>query len=386
MICTKYFIDELVKREVRLFSGIPCSYLKPLINEVITREDVCYVTASSEGEAVAILSGAWLGGKSAAVICQNSGLGNMVNPLTSFNIPFGIPILLFITWRGKPGEIDEPQHELIGEITTNLLDLMGITWSFFPKSNAEIPHCLDVALLTIKELSKPYAFILEKDSFIEPKLKQELNHSIDYYNIIDRNQNPRREDVLRAVLEHIPNDFPIITTTGKTGRELYSLQDRNNHLYCVGSMGYANAVAHGLALVFAKSVFVIDGDGAAIMHLGNLTSIGAGQAHNLVHIILDNGTYDSTGGQRTVSQSVDFIMIAKNCGYKQVTHCVSLNGFIVAIKEALKGKDRGPRLIYLRIYSGFTKKLGRPSVKPYTVARRLRTFIKRTFEKTPVVE
>jgi len=375
MICTKYFIDELVKREVHLFSGVPCSYLTPLINEVIKREDVHYVTASSEGEALAISSGAWLGGKSAAIMCQNSGLGNMINPLTSFNAPFGIPVLLFITWRGKPGEIDEPQHEVMGKITTRLLDLMDITWSLFPRNNTEIPYCLDVALSTIKELNKPYAFILEKDSFIESELKQEPKHSTDY-KIIEKNQNPRREDVLRTVLEHVPNDFPIIATTGKTGRELYTLQDRNNQLYCVGSMGYANAVAHGLALAFKKLVFVIDGDGAAIMHLGNLTSIGAGQVHNLVHIILDNGTYDSTGGQRTVSQFIDFSVIAKNCGYKQTIHCLSLNEFILAIKETIKGKERGPRLIYLKISSGSMKQLGRPSVTPYTVARRLRNFIK----------
>ena len=369
MISSKYFIDELVKRGIKLFSGVPCSYLTPLIDEVIAREDSQYVIASNEGEALSIASGAWLGGKKAAVMCQNSGLGNMVNPLTSLNFPFGIPILLFITWRGKPGEIDEPQHDLMGKITTGLLDLMGIEWQVLPRDQNEIPSALDDALLRSTKSNYPYAFILEKDHFSTEKKLESTNMK----NNLTENSVPKREDVLRGLLDHVSDDAAIIATTGKTGRELYTLSDRGNHLYCVGSMGYANALAHGLSLTSNKTVFVIDGDGAAIMHLGNLATIGANRSRNLVHIIVDNGSYDSTGGQSTVSSSINFTDIAKSCGYKQSIYCLSMIQFISAIKNCTS--NDGPLLIYIKINNGSMKQLGRPSIRPYDVARRLRTFI-----------
>ncbi|MBA2652725.1 MAG: phosphonopyruvate decarboxylase [Tatlockia sp.] len=370
MVCPEYFTSELINRGVQHFSGIPCSYLTPLINVVIERNDTHYVVASSEGEALAIASGMWLGGKMSVVMSQNSGFGNMINPLTSLSAPFGIPILLLITWRGRPGEKDEPQHEVMGKIMIELLDLLGIKWAFFPKNNSEIPTSLDIAFEEMKNSHKPYAFILEKESFSnENGAKQNSTLAPTHRTF------PSREDVLEVLLEHIPKQSPVIVTTGKSGRELHDLQDQENHFYCVGSMGYANAIAHGLALTAAnKNVYVIDGDGAALMHLGNLTSIGAGCVGNLVHIILDNGSYDSTGGQPTVSPSIDFISIAKGAGYKKTRHCSSLDEFIDEIK-AVAEEPNGPVLIHIQISNGSMQKLGRPSITPYEVARRLQNFM-----------
>lgn len=364
MICPKYFTNELVNRGVSFFSGVPCSYLTPLINEVIASEQTNYVIASSEGDALGMAAGAWLSGKHSVVLCQNSGLGNMINPLTSLNAPFDIPVLLLITWRGKPGEPDEPQHEMMGQITTSLLDLMGIKWSYFPDNEADVLKILDTAFVSMQKLNRPYALILHKDSFstsdAEPMVQV---NEISY---------PRREEALAAILNYVPEFSPIIATTGKTGRELYTLRDHAKHLYCVGSMGYANSIAHGLALNIKEKVFVIDGDGSAIMHLGNFTSIGGSGVSNLVHIVLDNGVHDSTGGQATVSSSIDFSGVAQSVGYKKQIFCSSLADLNSALDSL---NTNGPILIHLKIRSGSMKQLGRPTIKPNMVARRLRHYV-----------
>ncbi|WP_100551360.1 phosphonopyruvate decarboxylase [Caedibacter taeniospiralis] len=365
MICPEYFTNALIDRGVQFFTGVPCSYLTPLINEVIATEVTDYVIASSEGDALAMASGAWLAGKLGLVMCQNSGLGNMINPLTSLNAPFNIPVLLLITWRGKPGEPDEPQHEVMGKITTGLLDLMGIQWSYFPETEAEVLASLDKAMSVMGNAHCPYALILQKDSFKTGKPAPK---------VVEDAHLPTREEVLSTFLKSLPDEVSVIATTGKTGRELYTLQDHSKHFYCVGSMGYANALAHGVALNSKKPVFVIDGDGAAIMHLGNLTSIGASAPSNLVHVILDNGTYDSTGAQATVSEYVDFAALAKSLGYKKQFRCSSLRDFSNALKTVDSG---GPALIHLKIKSGSMKNLGRPAVKPHEIARRLRQHIQK---------
>jgi phosphonopyruvate decarboxylase len=366
MIRPDYFVDQLRARRIGLFTGVPCSYLTPVIDEVIARDETRYVVASSEGEALAMASGAWLGGKLGVVMCQNSGLGNMVNPLTSLNAPFGIPVLLLVTWRGKPGTVDEPQHEIMGRMTTALLDLMGIPWSLLPGDEEEIPASLEKAISTMSATERPYALILSGDSFCRPADKAQGPAPQEPA------AHPTRSAALEAFLSVVPADAAVIATTGKSGRELFTLQDSPRHLYCVGSMGYANALAHGLALASERQVFVIDGDGAALMHLGNLSSIGATQPRNLVHIVLDNGTYDSTGGQPTVSKSVDFAKVALASGYARGVSCSSLKDFVAEVASPPSG---GPTLIHLKIRPGSMKQLGRPVVTPHSVARRLRGFI-----------
>lgn len=366
MVSAKYFLNKLIENNIQFFSGVPCSYLTPLINE-ITHESgdfsalPQYIPASSEGDALAMASGAWLSGKMSAVMCQNSGLGNMVNPLTSLNTPFQIPVLLLITWRGYPGEKDEPQHELMGKITPQLLDLMQIPWSFFPVTEKEIEMVLNKALDYMNIFQMPYALLLKKNSFLEQK--KLLPNKTNY---------PRREEALKRILDIIPETFPIIATTGKTGRELYTLKDRANHLYCVGSMGYANALGHGIALNTTKKVIIIDGDGAAIMHLGNLVSIGATATPNLVHIVLDNHAYDSTGAQPTVSKKIHFSKIAEGAGYKKIYNCSSLMELDSAIRESLIDSTKEPVFIHCLIQTGSMEKLGRPAKLPKEVARRLR--------------
>ncbi|MEE9301204.1 MAG: thiamine pyrophosphate-binding protein, partial [Alphaproteobacteria bacterium] len=162
MIPADSFLEPARARGFDFFTGVPCSFLTPIINRVIGEPGLRYVGATSEGEAVAIAAGAWLAGRKTVVMCQNSGLGNMVNPLTSLNHPFRIPTLLIVTWRGQPGLVDEPQHELMGRICSDLLEEMLIPHALFPKSEGEVGPALDEAERLLAESSLPFAFIMEK--------------------------------------------------------------------------------------------------------------------------------------------------------------------------------------------------------------------------------
>lgn len=363
MIASNYFADQLIGQGFKFFCGVPCSFLTALTNEVLERDDARYFSASSEGEALAMATGAGLAGELGVVMCQNSGLGNMVNPLTSLNEPFKMPVLLITTWRGEPGIPDEPQHRQMGDITPDLLNLLGIEWMTLPTEPEQIHSVIQQAKSRMLETQKPFALIVQK-GVLSPANKKPADKITCTL--------PTRMSVLSTLTHLIPANAPVIATTGKTGRELFTVADKDQHLYCVGSMGYANALAHGLALSTKQTVFVLDGDGAAIMHLGNFATIGAYGTQNLVHILLDNGTYDSTGGQPTVSTSIDFVALAKAAGYQTMESCQSIDE-IPAAFEAFK--QPGPHLLHIRIQPGSMKNLGRPTITPDQVAQRLRTFL-----------
>ena len=376
MIEADAFLDPARERGYSFYTGVPCSFLTPIINRVISARDINYVGAASEGEAVAIAAGAWLAGRRTVVMCQNSGLGNTVNPLTSLNFPFRIPTLLVVTWRGQPGLTDEPQHELMGTITGRLLEAMQIGHCAFPKVEGEILEALDAADAAMAETDLPYAFIMEKDSVGDDGLEQPeptarpAGAGTDY--CVGGGRLARIE-VLERFLALVPEAAAVIATTGKCGRELFTLADRRQQLYQVGSMGGASAMGLGVALNVTRPVIVIDGDGAALMKLGNMATVGAQAPENLLHIILDNGVHDSTGGQATVSASVRFTEVALGCGYARAAVCDDLDGFERALSEALASV--GPALIHMRIAPGSIANLGRPTVKPAEVARRFRDFL-----------
>jgi phosphonopyruvate decarboxylase len=184
---------------------------------------------------------------------------------------------------------------------------------------------------------------------------------------------PTRAAVLERFLGLVPSDAAVIATTGKCGRELFTLDDREQHLYLVGSMGGASAVGLGLALNTPRPVVVLDGDGAALMKLGNLATIGAYAPRNLIHVVLDNGVHDSTGGQPTVSSNVDFSAVAGAVGYPSAWHSDGLDGFERAFSVALG--QVGPHFIHVKIAPGSMDNLGRPTVKPHDVARRFKEFV-----------
>jgi phosphonopyruvate decarboxylase len=378
MISADSFVDAAISNGFSFFTGVPCSYLSPLINRVISRRDTKYVGATSEGEAVAIAAGAWLGGRQTVVMCQNSGLGNAINPLTSLNHPFRIPTLLVTTWRGRPGEEDEPQHVLMGRITEDLLKLINVPVVPFPKHISEIGPSLENARKQMTASGLPFAMIMSRDEVQPSALEERESGSLQQkrrpcIDLRTRNAEVTRYAALERILAAVPDDAAIVATTGKCGRELFTLQDREQHIYQVGSMGAASAMALGVALNTRRRVVVIDGDGAALMKLGNFATIGARSPRNLVHVILDNGVHDSTGGQATVSGNVDFAAVALSCGYRQAWRCNDLEGFEKAFRQALEAE--GPVMVHMRISPGSMKNLGRPTLPPWEVALRFKEFL-----------
>jgi phosphonopyruvate decarboxylase len=381
MIQAQSFIDAACARGLDFWSGVPCSFLTPLINRVASAgAGLDYVGAASEGEAVAIASGAWLGGRGGVVICQNSGLGNAVNPLTSLNHPFRIPLLMVVTWRGQPEIPDEPQHALMGRITQDMLDLCEVPNQPFPRVDAAIAPALDAALSRFAEASLPFGLVMEGGSVADETLSEPARPALllgERHDLRRNGERPTRIALLERMLALLPEQAGVIATTGKSGRELFTLSDRPQHLYQVGSMGGAAGMALGAALtVPQRRMVVLDGDGAALMKLGSLATIGARQPRNLLHVLLDNGVHDSTGGQATVSASVDFAQVALACGYRAAWSVDDADGFEQALRAGLD--TDGPVLLHARIRPGSIKSLGRPTVPPHEVARRFRTFLSST--------
>ena len=376
MITAADFFAAAARHGFDFYTGVPCSFLTPLINGVLNRPALAYVAAASEGEAVAIAAGAWLAGRNTVVMCQNSGLGNAVNPLTSLNAPFHIPTLLITTWRGQPGLGDEPQHELMGRITQDLLSLVNVEHEALPKAAEALPAALRRAATRMGESERPFAFVMEQGSvrddgltlppprLADPGLREDLTVP---------GETPSRAAVLERFLALVDPAAAVIATTGKCGRELFTLGDRPQHLYQVGSMGGAAGMGLGVALNVSGPVVVLDGDGAALMKLGSFATIGAYAPAGLIHIVLDNGVHDSTGGQPTVSSSVDFAAVAVACGYRYAGSCNTLEGFASAYRSAAAGPK--PALIHARIAPGSMSKLGRPTIAPKDVARRFKAFL-----------
>jgi len=371
---TKLFGEELRKLGFTFFSGVPCSYLKNLINYAINETE--YVAAANEGDAIAIASAAYIGGRKSVVLMQNSGLTNATSPLTSLVYPFRIPMLGFVSLRGEPGVPDKPQHELMGRITTQLLDLMNVEWQYLSKDLEEAQKQLNQANEQIAQ-NRPFFFVVKKGTFDNEPLKKQQNaiHSNQIIRHAQKNnQMPGRYEALAAINSMKDKDTIQLATTGKTGRELYEIEDASNNLYMVGSMGCISSFGLGLALSQpAKNIIVIDGDGSLLMRMGSLATNGNYNPGNMIHILLDNNAHESTGGQSTVSHNVDFVSIAASCGYLNAIHVHNLE----ELKACLQAWKETKRLtfLYMRISKQSKEHLARPSIKPHEVKERLQRFI-----------
>ncbi len=375
MIRAEAFIAAARERGFRLYSGVPCSYLTPFINYTIGSPELCYVAAANEGDAVAIAAGSSLGGVPAVAMFQNSGLGNAVSPLTSLTHTFRIPVLLIVTWRGEPGgAADEPQHELMGRITPQMLELMDIPWALFPANEAGIGPALDRALAHFQSEGRPYALVMQKGGVADAKLAtrpQAAAPTLVASALRSKPQHARRE-MLAAIRGVGGAEDVLIATTGFTGRELYALGDRPNQLYMVGSMGCAVSLALGLALARpGRRIIAIDGDGAALMRLGAFSTVGAERPPNLVQVLLDNGLHESTGGQATASASVDFCALAAASGYPMTLAAATP----ASLAAALSDRRPGLRFIHVPIVPGIPDRLPRPTMTPAEVAARLRAHL-----------
>lgn len=373
MISAKSFIRVAQEYGFDFYSGVPCSYLKPFINYVIDSNDLTYIGAANEGDAVAMASGAYLAGRNGIAMFQNSGFGNAVSPLTSLNMIFNIPILIITTHRGEPGgPQDEPQHALMGQMTDSLFSIMKIPYETFPKEESEIRPSLDRAIRHMKKTGQPYGLIMKKGSVESYSLnsKPEKKTITDIpLKTLAPTQSISREKVLETIINNtsLDNDI-LIATTGFTGRCLYSIKDRANQLYMVGSMGCAPTLGLGLALHKPnKRVIVIDGDGAALMRLSAYATLGYERPKNMVHILIDNEVHDSTGGQSTVSHSMDLAGVAAACGYPKVIRAI--DG--IEIESILKNETKELTFVHIKTSLTDSSSLPRPSIKPYEVKERL---------------
>ena len=334
MLDTKEFGEVLQTSGYKFCSGVPCSFLKYFINYSINNLE--YIGAANEGDAVAICAGAYLGGRKAIVLMQNSGLTNALSPLTSLNYVFRIPVLGFVSLRGEPGLSDEPQHELLGTITASLLNECKI-------KHEMLSHDIQEAKLQVKRADEymakekqPFFFIVKKNTFSEEKLNKSLEFKKCKKELINFD-NPSvyfREETLKVISSFKGSDTVLLANTGKAGRELYEIEDIPNNFYMVGSMGCMSSVGLGIALAKPdKKIIVLDGDGGLLMRMGSLATNAAYSPDNMLHILLDNSAHDSTGGQSTVSKNVDFTQIASSSGYTRSIAINNLEELRVQIKK-----------------------------------------------------
>lgn len=384
MIEAKDFLAPASKRGFTFWTGVPCSFLTPFINSVIQDPSLKYVGAASEGEAVGIAAGAAMVGQKSVMICQNSGLGNTVNPLTSLNYPFRVPMLLITTHRAEPGVKDEPQHELMGQITEQMLETMRIPYEVFPKEAKDCEAALERAEASMRATGLPYALIMKKGTVEDCALSPQPRKTIAKYAHEDGRLLGRftrqtkdwapRMDYIAAIQEILGGKSGLVATTGKAGRELFTVGHKPGQLYVVGSMGCASAIAFGMheAARGEKHVTVIDGDGAALMKLGSFATIGHYAPKRYLHILLDNEVHESTGAQPTVASTTDFALIASATGYEHVWRVDGMQEFQEAIRAARDMK--GPCFVHAKVGISASDKLGRPTVTPKEVKEQFATW------------
>ncbi|MEU3260722.1 phosphonopyruvate decarboxylase [Streptomyces albidoflavus] len=334
MIEADIFCSELEQRGFAKASGVPCSFFGGPIAH-LSRTPGRYTPAANEGNAVAVAAGAALAGERCYVMLQNSGLGNLVNPLTSLVMTYRIPVLTFVSLRGWPDPAqDEPQHEVMGGITQPFLEMLGLPhWILRAEaSHEEFNGILDEAEAAVSKGQAPFVLV-EKGAVgkcppVEDSVDEARQHSGEVVSLVSE----------------LAGEAPVIATTGFTGRELFGIDDRPRNFYMQGSMGHASSIALGVALARPRTpVFVLDGDGAALMHLGALSAIGDQAPGNLVHIVLDNGIHESTGGQSTTSGGTSIEEVARAAGYATAERCRSLEQIREQVTRALHSP--GPHLI-----------------------------------------
>jgi phosphonopyruvate decarboxylase len=313
-------VEDLLALGVTCATGVPCSWLAPLTTEALAGGRLPYVPAASEGEAIGVAAGSWLGGRLAAVLIQNSGLGNAVNPLTSLAATYELPMLLLVSHRGRV-EGDAPQHRLMGAITEPLLELMQIPTRVLPDEPAAAREVLAAAVADATTNLRPAAVIVPRGTVAPARHADPLPAKSARPVTVEAQGDPApvaptRAEALAALAGALRADDLVISTTGMASRELAAVGDRDASFPMMGSMGCASAVALGVALAApARRVVVVDGDGALLMKAGALATIGAQRPGGLLHVVLDNGCYESTGGQPSASASVDFAALAAACGY-----------------------------------------------------------------------
>lgn len=362
MLSPKFFIDALASHGIDFFAGVPDSLLKNICAYLTDNLPAEHnIIAANEGGAMGIAAGYHLAtGKIPVVYMQNSGEGNIINPLASLTDKevYNIPVLLVIGWRGRPGVHDEPQHVKQGKVTTALLDTMGINHAILSKDQDVASGQIQAAVDFMRETNECYALVIEKDTFDAYQLQN-----------VERNAlTMSREEAIQKVAASIEDDACIVSTTGMISRELFETrtawnQGHERDFLTVGSMGHASQIALGIALQKPnRKVYCFDGDGASIMHMGNMAITASMKCSNYVHVVFNNGAHDSVGGQPTVGLKIDLCAVALAVGY-EAAYSVDNMQELEAILETVK-KVKGPVLLQVCVKKGNRKDLGRPTTSP----------------------
>jgi len=362
MLDPEQFLAYLQQHEVSFFTGVPDSLLKEFCACVTQKaQEHQHIIAANEGGAVALAVGYHLAtGNIPLVYLQNSGLGNIINPLLSLADPdvYAIPMLFVIGWRGEPGVHDEPQHKKQGRVMLPMLDSMDIPYSIVSPEMDQAEATIKQATQTAQQTHGPYALIIQKGTFSPFQLQPSPSSSMEL----------SREEAIHHILDELGDQDIVVSTTGMPSREVfeYRAQKEQGHqrdFLTVGGMGHASHIALGIALQKPdRQVWCLDGDGAVLMHLGALAITGSLQPQNFKHIILNNGAHDSVGGQPTVGFHVDFLAMAHAAGYHTTAQAQTADG----IKNELTNirQSAGPSLLEIHIKKGARKDLGRPTLTP----------------------
>ena len=374
MITPKFFIEKLQSEGIEFYAGVPDSLLKNVCAYITDHFDGNHnIIAANEGGAVALAAGHYLAtGKPACVYMQNSGEGNIINPLASLTDPevYNIPVLLLIGWRGRPGVHDEPQHVKQGKITTGLLNTMGINFDVLSKEEDKAEKQIAKAIDALRR-KEVYALVIEKDTFEDYKLQ----------NVETNDLTMSREEAIQIVAATLGEKDCIVSTTGMISRELFEYrvamgQGHERDFLTVGSMGHASQIALGIAMAKSdRKVWCFDGDGAAIMHMGSMAIVASKAPKNYVHVVFNNGAHDSVGGQPTVGLKMDFPAVAKAVGYK-AAYSVDNNADLEVALNEVKNQV-GPVILEIKVRKGNRKDLGRPTTTPVQNKEALMAFLKK---------
>ena len=342
------------------YSGVPDSQLRALCDYLIDRygtDPKHHIIAANEGNAVALAAGYHLAtGKIPVVYMQNSGEGNIINPVASLmnDKVYAIPCVFIVGWRGEPGVHDEPQHIYQGEVTLKLLEDMDIAHFVISKDTTEDELAAKMQEFNrILASGKQVAFVIKKGALkFDGKVKYENGNTMT------------REEIIKHIV-NFTGDDPIISTTGKASRELFEIREARGEghekdFLTVGSMGHASSIALGIAMQKPdRKIWIIDGDGAALMHMGSMAVIGANAPKNIVHIVINNGAHETVGGMPTVAGKIDIVAIAKGCGYP---NAVSVGSFGELDRELEAARLRNElSLIEVKCSIGARADLGRPT-------------------------
>lgn len=362
MIKPEEFYNTLKSNNIDFFSGVPDSLLKDIcafITDNVSKQN--HIIAANEGNAIALATGHYMAsGKLPLVYMQNSGIGNTVNPILSLadKEVYSIPMLLMIGWRGEPGIKDEPQHVAQGKVTIDLLDAMKIPYLVLSTSEDKTKNQLNYAIKTARENNTPFALVVKKGTFDKYTIKDTV--STEY--ILSR------EQAIKQIVEQLNGNEIIVSTTGKTSRELFEIRESLNQPHhfdflTVGSMGHSSQIALGIAIAKPnKRIICIDGDGALLMHMGGLGIIANAAPENYMHIVINNGAHESVGGQPTIGFNIDIPALAKAAGYKWASEVSTASQLKDTLAES--ATKQGPMLIEIKTKTGSRSDLGRPTIKP----------------------